>query len=104
VIHDVTVAMDQPTMNAGHVSQTQVKLQTEVENTTKLASVVMIGVDQTALTTKVNVERCVTDVTHQETQIVSTVSSTPIRTQLENAYVTHYGTLNGATFHTRPVP
>jgi len=69
-----------------------------------IVGVKMIGLDQTALTTKVFVERCVVDVMHQETKIVSTVLNTPIRTPVEHAYVMNYGTLNGATFHTRPVP
>jgi hypothetical protein len=62
----------------------------------------MTGADQIALTTRVNVEKCVTDVMDQEMVTVSTVSNTPIRTIKEFANVTLYGTLNGVTFHTRP--
>lgn len=48
-------------------------------------------------------ERCVVDATDLETTTVNTALSTPIRTQMEYANVTHYGTLTGVTFHTKHV-
>ena len=98
VTHAVTNAMDQPTLSVTHVSPTLKTLK-------QLAIYVYVmttGADQTALTTRVNVEKCVTDVMDQEMVTVSTVSNTPIRTSKEFANVTLYGTLNGVTFHTRP--
>jgi len=65
-------------------------------------SVMRTGPDQTVQSTRVLVERCVTDVTDQETTTVNTVSNTHTRMKVELANVTHYGTLNGVTFHTRP--
>jgi len=98
VTHVVTNAMDQPTLIVSPVSPTL--------KTQKLLAiyvyVMMTGADQIALTTRVNVEKCVTDVMDQEMVTVSTVSNTPIRTIKEFANVTLYGTLNGVTFHTRP--
>lgn len=67
-----------------------------------IASVMRTGPDQTVQSTRVLVERCVADVTDQETETVNTVSNTHTRTKVELANVTHSGTLNGVTFHTRP--
>jgi hypothetical protein len=98
VTHAVTNAMDQPTLSVTPVSPTlKILKQLEV-----YVYVMTTGADQTALTTRVNVEKCVTDVMDQEMVTVSTVSNTPIRTFKEFANVTLYGTLNGVTFHTRP--
>jgi hypothetical protein len=90
--------MDQPTLSVTPVSPTlKILKQLEV-----YVYVMTTGADQTALTTRVNVEKCVMDVMDQEMVTVSTVSNTPIRTIKEFANVTLYGTLNGVTFHTRP--
>jgi hypothetical protein len=98
VTHAVTNAMDQPTLSVTPVSPTlKILKQLEV-----YVYVMTTGADQTALTTRVNVEKCVMDVMDQEMVTVSTVSNTPIRTIKEFANVTLYGTLNGVTFHTRP--
>lgn len=98
VTHAVTNAMDQPTLIVTPVSPTL-----KIQNYLAIYVYVMkTGADQIALTTRVNVEKCVTDVMDQEMVTVSTVSNTPIRTFKEFANVTLYGTLNGVTFHTRP--